>query len=241
MTPIVHGTSSSGTSLPPGLPPVLFENDDILAVNKPEGIASVAERHEEKENLFSRLSSKAEGKLYVVHRLDKEASGVILFAKNAGTHRFLNEQFSHWTIKKTYVALAHGVITEEDGTIDRPLRQFGSGRMGIDPDRGKACRTKFVVTERFRRATLLRVHPLSGRRHQIRVHLYSIGHPILGDRFYGDRATQREFARLMLHAEKIAFLLPPGEELTVEAPLPESFQVILDAVAKNERPRAPWA
>ena len=233
MTPIIHGTSSSGTSLPPGLPSILFENDDILAVNKPEGIASVAERHEEKENLLSRFSSKAEGKLYVVHRLDKEASGVILFAKNAGTHRFLNEQFSRWTVRKTYVALVHGVIPEEGGTVDRPLRQFGSGRMGVDPDRGKECRTEFFVTERFRRTTLLRVHPLSGRRHQIRVHLYSLGHPIVGDRFYGDRAIQREFARLMLHAQGITFLIPSGDELTVEAPLPESFRVILDAVEKN--------
>src|SRR5512135_2270653 len=105
MTPIIHGTPSSGTSLPPGLPTILFENDDILAVNKPEGIASITERDKEKENLFLRFSSRAQGKLYVVHRLDKEASGVILFAKNAGTHRFLNEQFSRWTVRKTYVAL----------------------------------------------------------------------------------------------------------------------------------------
>ena len=107
----IHGTFSPGASLPQGIPFILFENDDILAVSKPEGLASIAERHEEKQNLLSRLSGKAQGKLYVVHRLDKEASGVILFAKNAGTHRFLNEQFSKWTIKKTYVALVHGVIT----------------------------------------------------------------------------------------------------------------------------------
>ena len=114
--------------------------------------------------------------------------------------------------------------------IDRPLRQFGSGRIGVDTARGKSSLTKYRVVERFDLTTLVQAFPKTGRRHQIRVHLYSIGHPIVGDRSYGDRATQEDFARLMLHAQKIILSLPSGTDLTVEAPIPGSFRTLLSEV-----------
>ena len=92
----------------------LFEDADVLAVNKPEGLASIPERDTTQESLLSLLSAARPTKLYVVHRLDKEVSGVILFAKNAATHTFLNEQFSHHTVRKTYLALVHGVIAQSE-------------------------------------------------------------------------------------------------------------------------------
>jgi RluA family pseudouridine synthase len=214
--------------------PILFESDDILAVNKPEGFASIPEGDKGKDCLLSLLSSASSGRLYVVHRLDKEASGVILFAKNAAAHKYLNEQFSNRSVRKTYVALTHGVIEETSGIIDKPIRQFGSGRMGVDLQRGKPCTTKFRVMERFGAYTLVEAYPLTGRRHQIRVHFYSIGHPIVGDLRYGDKAVQRTFPRLMLHAQKIMLQFPSGEGVTIEAPIPESFWSVIEMVSRSK-------
>ncbi len=209
---------------------ILFENEDVLAVNKPEGLASVPEGTKGKECLLSLLASAFPGELYVVHRLDKEVSGVILFAKNAAAHRYLNDQFSNRDIRKTYVALTHGVIRETGGIINKPLRQFGSGRVGVDLQRGRSCITEFQVAERFGAYTLVKAYPCTGRRHQIRVHLYSIGHPIVGDLRYGDKKVQCMFPRLMLHAQRIAFPLPTGKKVTIEAPIPESFQTVIESV-----------
>lgn len=208
----------------------LFEDADVLAVDKPEGLASIPERDATQESLVALLSAASPTKLYVVHRLDKEVSGVILFAKNAATHTFLNEQFSHHTVRKTYLALVHGVIAQESGTIDVPLRQFGSGRMGVDSKRGKESITIFHVLKRFDAHTLAEVHPVTGRRHQIRVHLYSLGHAIVGDPLYGEKAVQWHFPRLMLHAQRVEFRLPSGNEVMIEAPVPKSFTKILQVI-----------
>jgi len=210
--------------------PVLLENDDLLAVNKPEGLASIPEGAKGRDCLLSLLEAAGTGRLYIVHRLDKEASGVILFARNAAAHKHLNEQFRQRTVSKTYVALVHGVIAANSGIIDQPIREFGSGRMGVDRQRGKPCRTEFQVSERLAAYTLVQAHPLTGRRHQLRVHFYSLGHPIVGDRRYGDQAVQRAFPRLMLHAQEITFPLPTGEKVTVRAPVPESFWAVLARV-----------
>lgn len=209
---------------------VLFEDEDVLAVSKPEGLAAIPERDPGKESLLTAISAGRPGKLYVVHRIDKEASGVLLFAKNAAAHRWLNEQFQRCEVEKTYLALVHGVVREPGGSIARPLRPFGSGRMGVDLGRGKPSVTEYRVLERFHAHTLVQAHPRTGRRHQIRVHLYSIGHPIAGDRRYGVRAAARAFPRLMLHAQHIAFRLRSGETVMVEAPVPESFSTVIERI-----------
>lgn len=209
---------------------ILFENEDFLAVNKPEGLASIPEGVQGRESLLSLLASIFPAKLYVVHRLDKEASGVIIFAKNAPAHKYLNQQFDARRVKKTYLALCHGLIAEDDGQIDKPLREFGSGRVAVDFQRGKSSLTRFRVLERLPAYTLVYAYPLTGRRHQIRAHFYSIGHPLVGDMRYGDQHLQRAFPRLMLHAQEIAFRLPAGEELIIHAPTPESFHAVVNAL-----------
>jgi RluA family pseudouridine synthase len=210
---------------------VLFENDDFLAVDKPEGVVSIAEAG--KGGLPELLKDVFADKLLPVHRLDRGASGVIVFAKSAGAHRLLNGQFDRREVRKTYLALVHGVVAANRGSVNAPLREFGSGRMGVDPRRGKPSSTVWKVAERLPAATLVRVQPATGRRHQIRVHLYHIGHPIVGDPKYGDRALQERFPRLMLHALEIEFSLPSGERLTVEAPVPSSFEEVLRSLRKG--------
>jgi tRNA pseudouridine32 synthase/23S rRNA pseudouridine746 synthase len=131
------------------------------------------------------------------------------------------------------LALVHGVVAVNRGTINAPIRQFGSGRMGVDPRRGKPSSTEWKLAERLPAMTLLRVQPATGRRHQIRVHLYHIGHPIVGDLRYGDRTVQDGFPRLMLHALEIEFALASGERLTLEAPAPPSFEDVLRKLRKE--------
>ena len=209
--------------------PILFENDRFLAADKPEGLSSIPERNPAVPSLVRVLEEARGSKLFVVHRLDKEASGVILFAKDAASHRWLNDLFAARKVGKVYLVLVHGVIAEESGRIDKPIREFGSGRMGVDEARGKRSITDFRVRERLPHLTLLEAHPLTGRRHQLRVHFYSMGHPLVGDLRYGDRSLQQGYPRLMLHALRAAIPLPAGGVLTIESPVPPSFHAVLRA------------
>jgi len=200
--------------------PVLYENDDIIAVDKPEKIASIPERNREKISLLKILTEARKQKFYVVHRLDKQVSGVILFAKNAEAHRYLNNQFEQRQVHKTYLAVVHGTVAGKSGIIDKALRRFGSGRMGEDHERGKPCLTEFAVEKRFPYYTLVNVYPKTGRKHQIRAHFFSIGHAIVGDTLYGDKSLQKNFPRLMLHALNIRFSWLSREEVFIESQPP---------------------
>jgi tRNA pseudouridine32 synthase / 23S rRNA pseudouridine746 synthase len=213
--------------------PILFENADVIAANKPEGLTSIPGSERGKDTLLSLLSKQFGHKLFVVHRLDKGVSGVMLFAKNAAAHKFLNDQFSSHTVKKTYLALVHGVPAPQQGVISRPIHQFGSGRMGVDELRGKASATEYGVVEKIGDCSLVEAHPRTGRKHQLRVHFYSIGHPVAGDGLYGDKTAQAAFTRMMLHAKEITFKLPSGETKTIEAPVPESFSSVVTSLQKR--------
>ncbi|HUI92093.1 MAG TPA: RluA family pseudouridine synthase [Chitinivibrionales bacterium] len=210
--------------------PVLFEDSNVIAVNKPEGLTSIPGSEKGKETLLELLSKQCNRKLFVVHRLDKDVSGVMLFAKNAAAHKNLNDQFSNHTTKKTYVAVVHGALDGAKGVIAKPIHKFGSGRMGVDELRGKQSSTDYEVIERLGAFSLVKALPGTGRKHQIRVHFYSMGHPIVGDRLYGDKTIQSTFPRMMLHAQEITFKISSGEDKTVEAPMPESFAVVLDSL-----------
>lgn len=216
--------------------PILFEDNDILAVNKPEGLAAIPERRARGDSLFETLSGARDEKLYIVHRIDKETSGLIVFARNAAAHRRLCRQFEQRAVVKTYLALCHGTVAEDRGVIDAPLRQFGSGRVAVDPERGKPSATEFRIVERFQSHTLVEARPHTGRRHQIRVHLYHLGCPIAGDPLYGDASFRQDFSRMMLHAWKLSLRLPSGETIALEAPWPESFTRVLDGVGMVRRP-----
>ena len=225
--PEVHVPEKRIPDSPPEIK-VLFEDGDYLAVDKPEGVVSVAAAGQ--PGLPELLAEVVPGRLFAVHRLDRAASGVIVFARSAAAHRHLNGCFDRREVRKTYLAAVDGTMAVSRGQINAPLREFGSGRMGVDAKRGKPSSTAWKIAERLDGATLLRVEPSTGRRHQIRVHLYHVGHPILGDLRYGDRARQERFPRLMLHALAIDFALPSGERVAIEAPIPPSFDSVLKLV-----------
>lgn len=216
--------------------PILLETTGLIAVDKPEGVASIPERGGTGDDLLSILSRQTGMRLFVVHRLDKGVTGVIIFAKNAESHKFLNDQFAGRTTKKRYLALVQGVMKDDEGTVEAPLRKFGSGRMGVDAAEGLPSVTRYKVMERFPCYTLLSVHPLTGRRHQIRVHLYSLGHPVVGDRLYGDRRLQNPFDRIMLHARELEIEAEPGKPVLIEARLPASFTSVVERVRDLKKP-----
>ena len=202
---------------------ILYQDADCLAVMKPSGVAAVPESGGDEVCLSALLSNQLGCRVFPVHRLDKEVSGVILYALSAAAHRFLNTAFETREVRKTYLAVTHGRVEADRGFIDRPIREFGSGRMGVDDARGKRSETRYEVLMRSDRFSLVRVFPLTGRRHQIRVHLYSIGHPIAGDARYGDPAQRQGHPRLMLTATGINLCLPSSGRLDLHDVLPQDF------------------
>jgi RluA family pseudouridine synthase len=213
--------------------PIIFEDQNIVVINKPESISSIKGNDKSNFCVYDILSKQLNQKLYIVHRLDKYVSGVMLFAKNAFSHKFLSKQFEHHDVKKTYLALLHGKLNKKKGEIIKPIRQFGSGRMGIDIIKGKSSITKFEVVEIFSNSTLVKAMPVTGRKHQIRVHFYSINHPVVGDLLYGDKKIQSSFERLMLHSFQISFIGLDSKIKTFSCMPPKSFQRVIDYI-KNK-------
>jgi 23S rRNA pseudouridine1911/1915/1917 synthase len=180
----------------------------------------------------------------IVHRLDKGTSGLILVAKDDAAHRALAAQFAAREVRKEYVAVVHGVPARAEATIDRPIGRdpVHRRRMAIDVPRARAARSTYAVRERLDGASLLDVRIHTGRTHQIRVHLASLGHPIAGDDLYGGRRTPScrgadaraalaAFPRPALHAARLAFRHPAtGEALAFDSPLPADLEALLDAL-----------
>lgn len=210
---------------PTGLPEyaLLRHTEAWVAAAKPAGMAAIPEKSGDTACLQARLERRLGRRIWVVHRLDKEVSGVILYALTAEAHRFLNLAFERREVSKLYLAGAAGVVQGESGEIDLPLREFGSGRIGVDREKGKPCLTRWRVLERREDRTLLEMEPHTGRRHQLRAHAYALGHPLLGDSRYGDKAAQARFPRLLLHARHLDFPAPEGGRVSVECPPGEDF------------------
>ncbi|MDO8802980.1 MAG: RNA pseudouridine synthase [Elusimicrobiota bacterium] len=206
---------------------VVRETPELLVINKPSGLLTMAGRGDlATERHLVGLLHQRFGGVFVTHRLDKDASGLIIFARTPEAHRYYSGLFETRAIEKKYLVVAEGKVAEERGEIDKPLKQRGSGRMSVAFD-GKRSLTKYSVMERLRGATLLEVSIVTGRRHQIRAHLYSIGNPVLGDSLYGDAAKQSRFPRLMLHSWRLRFTDMAGKTMSVEVDPPADFMGVL--------------
>ena len=165
---------------------IIFENEEFIAINKPAGLFSVPDRFGVEVSLKQILEEKF-GKVFIVHRLDKETSGVIMFAKDAATHKTISELFENRKIEKYYLGLVIGSPINATGTIDAPIAEhsFRRGEMIVNP-KGKACFTTYEVLNDYKLFTWIRFRIHTGRTHQIRVHSKHIGHPLVCDELYGD-------------------------------------------------------
>jgi RluA family pseudouridine synthase len=211
---------------------IVYEDENIIALNKPQGILVVPDRFDKNmENLYDSLKNVYKN-IYVIHRLDKGTSGIILFAKNADFHRRLSILWEKGKVRKTYYAVVHGKFSNERGRINSPIGRLKKkkGVMTIDYKNGKKCITEYKVIKTIKNFSLLEITPHTGRTHQIRVHLASIGHPVAGDVLYNRiEATGKETfiddcSRLCLHAYGIEFFYAEaGKKIQITAPLPEEI------------------
>jgi len=217
---------------------ILYEDDDLVAIDKPAGMVVHAGAGVHSGTVvnallhrFGTLSSTG-GALRpgIVHRLDRFTSGVLLAAKNDSAHHALAAQFAGRQVEKVYIALVHGTVKPESGRIERPIARDPVRRIRMTARlaQGRAARTEYRVLRRFQRFTLLEVRIGTGRTHQIRVHLSSLGHPVAGDTVYGAPAKVEgtpALGRYFLHAQRIRFRQPStGHEIAVEAPLPPELE-----------------
>lgn len=221
---------------------ILFENDDLLVVNKPAGmVVHPAAGHNTGTLVHAVLGHDpelegigGEERPGVVHRLDKETSGLILLAKNDRALHWLQDQFRLRKVEKIYLALVDGAPPTPSGRVEAPIGRDPSHRkkMAImPPGKGREAVSEYITLESFEAHTLLEFHPLTGRTHQIRLHCLFLGCPIVGDKVYGHRKQSLDINRHFLHASRLKIFLPGAEKpQTFEAPLPATLEAILDSL-----------
>ena len=233
-------------------PEVIFEDDDLLVANKPSGITTIPDRFGKYVSLQG-LLEKQYGKLFVVHRIDRDTSGIVCFAKNEAAHRHLSMQFQHHEVQKFYKAFVQGKMPYATGDIDGPIAEHPGkpGAMMVSKQ-GKEALTIFEVEEEFKHVSLLNIEIKTGRTHQIRVHMKHIGHPIVCDDVYGNTAPillssikRKKFKlakaedeerpllnRLALHAWKLSFGDTNGTRVELEAPVSKDLKALLQQFEK---------
>ncbi len=230
---------------------IIFENDDFIVLNKPSGMLSIPDRTQSQTSLKDHLLNRY-GSIFTVHRLDKDTSGVIVFAKNEFTHKHLSVQFEERSTDKIYTGLVLGKPAANTGVIDEPIAEhFSQKGMMMIAAKGKPSITEYKILEPFKLFTWMQFHILTGRTHQIRVHMKHIGHSIACDELYGDgkpillssfkkkfnlsKSAEEErpiLNRLALHAAQLSFKDEAGITHHFDAPLPKDLKALLQQLKK---------
>ncbi len=218
---------------------IIYEDNDIIVVNKPKGMVVHPANGNPDGTLVNAIMAICKESLSgiggeirpgIVHRLDKDTSGLLIVAKNDKAHVNMSEKIKNHEVKKTYIALVRGCVKENEATIDMPIGRSTSDRkkMAVNKN-GKNAVTHIKVLKRYEKYTLLEVNIETGRTHQIRVHLSHIGYPVIGDYTYSNGKNEFGVVGQCLHAKKLEFKHPITEkEMNLEAPLPEYFEKILE-------------
>jgi len=204
---------------------ILYRDNVLLAVDKPSGLLSVPGRGAQKHDSLSVRVQSAYPEALIVHRLDMATSGLMLFARDRGAQSAMGRLFQTRQVHKEYIALVAGQVDPSQGEVDLPLIADWPNRprQRIDHEIGKPALTRYEVLEHDAAANTSRVclTPVTGRSHQLRLHMAALGYPILGDELYADPATHARSARLLLHAQRLRFAHPlEGRELVLESPVP---------------------
>lgn len=216
---------------------ILYEDEDVIVINKPQGIVVHPAPGNYSGTLVNALLYHCKdlsgingiARPGIVHRIDKDTSGILVVAKNDNAHKKLAEQLKEHTMKREYIALLEGRLKSDKGTIDKPIGRNPKDRLKMDVVRdGKRAVTHYEVLERYEKNTLVRCILETGRTHQIRVHMASIGHPLVGDPVYGFKKSKFNLNGQMLHAKKLGFIHPSlGKYIEFESDLPDYFKEIL--------------
>ncbi len=233
-------------------PEIIFENDSFIAVNKPAGLLSIPDREQTQTSLKDILLAKY-GSIYTVHRLDKDTSGIILFAKTEAAHKYFSQLFEERKIEKYYIGLVYGSLAEKKGTLDAPISEHPvqKGLMVVHR-KGKPSVTDYEVIEDLKSFSLLQFQLHTGRTHQIRVHCKNMGHPLACDELYGDgkpillSSLKKKFKlskhdeeerpmlnRLALHSGRLKFTDADGKVIDLQAELPKDIRALLQQLRKN--------
>lgn len=225
--------------------PVIYEDNDIIVVNKPKGMVVHPANGNPDGTLVNAILAMCKDSLSgiggeirpgIVHRLDKDTSGLLIVAKNDEAHMKMSKQIQDRKVTKKYIALVRGVISEDEATINLPIARSTKDRkkMAVDKN-GKDAVTHFKVLKRYDNYTLLELKIDTGRTHQIRVHMSYIGHPVVGDSVYSNGKNEFGAEGQMLHARYLEFKHPITEEkLKLEAPIPEYFEEVLEQLKNRE-------
>ncbi len=234
-------------------PSVIYQDEDILIADKPNGLTVIPERFNTTKPCLQSILQEKYGKLWVVHRIDRETTGLVCFARNEDAHRNLSKQFETREVRKFYKVIVSGRLEGTEGEIDSPIMERPNklGTMMVHP-KGKEALTLFKVEEQFRSCALLNVEIKTGRTHQIRVHFAAAGHPLLVDSIYGknpvfylssikkkykqsDDEEKPIISRLTLHAFQLELNHPvTGERMTFTSPLPHDMEALLKVLRKYD-------
>ena len=233
---------------------IVFENERFIAINKPAGLLSIPDREQTQPSLKDILLAKY-GIIFTVHRLDKDTSGIIVFAKDEATHKYLSQLFESRNVEKYYQAIVHGLPADKTGTIEAPISEhpLHKGLMVVHRN-GKASSSDYEVIEAHRSYSLMQFQLHTGRTHQVRVHAKYIGHPVACDELYGDgkpvllssikknykpgKHDEEErpmLSRLALHSYRLKFKDSNEKEIDLIAELPKDMRALLQQLRKNIR------
>ena len=234
--------------------PIIFENDELVAINKPTGLLTIPDREQSEKSLKEMLIEKY-GSIFTVHRLDKDTSGLVIFAKNETAHKFLSKIFEDRKVEKYYLGIVIGDPENKTGLIDAPISEhpLHKGLMVVHRN-GKPSQTGYEVLDSNKNYSLVSFQLHTGRTHQIRVHAKHIGHPLACDPLYGDgkpvmlSAIKKKFklskhdeterpmiSRLALHSYKLSFEDMHGMPMNLEAEMPKEFRALMQQLKKNIR------
>jgi 23S rRNA pseudouridine1911/1915/1917 synthase len=231
---------------------IIYEDDDIVAVNKPSGLLSIPDRYNDTIPCLYHQMAAGYEKLFVVHRLDKDTSGLIVFAKNEDSHKYMSQLFEGRNVEKYYLAIVNGKPIKPAGSIVAPIAEHPNrkGRMSVQK-KGRFAHTDYKLEKEWSGFSLLRLQIFTGRTHQIRVHMQHLGNPIVCDPFYGTGGTlllssiKKKFklaenaeeekpllSRLGLHASELKFVNRKGEPMDIIAPMPKDLSVAIKQLDK---------
>lgn len=228
--------NSNKLTSPEVTPEIIYKDKDVIVINKPAGLLSHALSNKNADSVAGAFKSEVDDddplRSGIVHRLDKQTSGIMILARNATAKKFLQEQFKARKVKKTYIALVHGHLQNDAARLELPItRSSNNPQKMIISKQGKPAISEYHTIKKYKDYTLISIKIMTGRTHQIRVQMAYIGNPVAGDMLYSNKKSLKGINRQFLHSSELTIELPSGTIKTFRAPLPDDLEDILKELA----------